>query len=92
VFAFLLGLLFVVVALFLWLSAHWFGRVLAFLIFAPVFGLLVGGLTPPPTGANYNWGGLVIGMFLAYPVSGIPRYWQAIMQRRLARRPVVRLP
>ncbi|HXA26118.1 MAG TPA: hypothetical protein VNW90_27875 [Acetobacteraceae bacterium] len=66
-----------VMALLLWLSGHRFGRVIAFLVLAPVMGLLIGGLTPAPAGQNYNWLGLVVGIVLAIPASGLPIYYQS---------------
>ncbi len=82
--AILIGLVLAAVVLFLWLAGTWFGRVLAFLLLAAILGLLIGGLMPPPQGAVYNWGGLIFGMVLAWPVSGLPRY----LARRAARREV----
>jgi hypothetical protein len=73
--AIVLGVLFVM-ALLLWLSGHRYGRVIAFLVLAPVMGLLIGGLTPAPAGQNYNWLGLVVGIVLAIPASGLPIYYQ----------------
>jgi hypothetical protein len=79
------GIVLMIVILFLWLSAHWFGRVLAFIVFSLVIGLLLGGLLPPPKGEVYNWGGLIFGVFLAWPVSGIPRYYQRLVERNRSR-------
>lgn len=51
-------------------------RIAAFLVLAVVMGfggaMLTGMAGPPAT--NYGWFGLLVGVVLAWPVSGIPLY------------------
>jgi hypothetical protein len=63
--------------LFLWLAGHRFGLMLALISLAGVLGILSGLLIQPPYGVPLKWGGLFIGVALAWPVSGIPRSRQA---------------
>lgn len=75
--------------LFAWLAGHWFGRVVAFLVFLVPFGL-VGYLT----GAAIQYGAhpnsdafpiyavftMLLGAYAAWPVSGLPaRHRQRVM-------------
>lgn len=84
--AILIGVIFGIMALLLWLVGHRIGRVIAFLVLAPVLGLLIGGLTPIPAGQSYNWAGLIVGIVLAFPASGIPIYYQEWQNNRTLRR------
>jgi hypothetical protein len=73
----LIGGVFALVVLFFWLTGHWFARVVAFLLFAGVLGLLgalMTGMAERPE-HNNGWVGLLLGIALAWPVSGIPIYW-----------------
>jgi hypothetical protein len=70
------GLIFALAVLYFWLQAHWFARVVAFLLFAGTFGFfgaLLTGMGARPE-HNNGWLGLLLGVALAWPVSGIPIY------------------
>ena len=64
--------------LYFWLRGHWFVRVLAFLALALAFGFLGGMMTGldarPGSGDNHAWLGILLGLAIAWPVSGIPLY------------------
>lgn len=72
----LVGLVLALCALYFWLSGHWFGRVVMFLGFAALFGLLGSGLAGllGPAEHNRGWVGVLLGVALAWPVSSIPIY------------------
>ena len=76
----LVGIVLALVLLYFWLLGHWFARIVAFLIFAAVLGLLGGLMTAQPHSNEGAIGG-IIGIALAWPMSGIPIYWH----RRKAR-------
>lgn len=72
----LVGLVLAAVLLFVWLIGHWFARVLAFLLLACVFGLsgaFMAGIDGPPA-HNHGIAGALLGLLLAWFVSGIPIY------------------
>lgn len=68
-----IGGVFALVVLFFWLTGHWFARVVAFLLFAGAFGFF--GVLLTGMEHNNGWLGLLLGIALAWPVSGIPVYW-----------------
>ena len=74
----LIGLTMAIGVLWLWLSGHWFGRVLAFLTFGVVFagigGLLYyGAAGHPDPGIVF---GCIVGLAAAWPVASLPT-WRA---------------
>jgi hypothetical protein len=78
----LIGGVLALALLYFWLLGHWFARVVTFLAFA-AFGVLVGCLVNaayPNGGPNAgDHGGvavMLLGIVLAWPISGIPIYWQ----------------
>lgn len=76
-----------VAPLYFWLCGGWFARVLAFLVFAAVLGILGAELlTPRPVRPHDYSTAFAFGVALAWPVSGIPRYWQAWISFRQTRR------
>jgi hypothetical protein len=60
--------------LYFWLVGHWFGRVLAFLVFAGLLGLGGGMALADSHAAAPGAFGAILGIALAWPVSGIPIY------------------
>ena len=84
--AILIGLVLALVVLYFWLVGHWFARVVVFLAFAVILGLLIGGLMPPlDPHAALNPLGFLIGGVVAWFVSGIPIYRQRHQKRQTAR-------
>ena len=78
----LTGLLFAMAVLFLWLSCHWFGRVLAFIAFGALFGLLgFIALGQGQGGAGYGLIGLLLGLALAWVVASLPIWWQRRLRK-----------
>lgn len=72
------GVVFGIAALVFWLLGGWFARVLAFLALAVVlgmFGALLADSAVPAAPAHGTWG-FVIGVLLAWPISGIPVYYR----------------
>lgn len=75
----LVGLVLAAVLLFVWLIGHWFARVLAFLLLGVVFGLsgaFMAGIDGPPA-HNHGIAGALLGLVLAWILSGIPKYVHA---------------
>lgn len=66
----LTGIVIAVAVLYFWLLGHWFARVLAFLAIAPVLAGIVLLLVPASCWILAVWGAI-----LAWPASGIPRYY-----------------
>jgi hypothetical protein len=73
----LIGVCLALAALYFWLIGHWFARVVAFLSFGALLGLIGSGLTGSmgPPEHNHGWVGILCGVALAWPVSGIPIYF-----------------
>lgn len=72
--------------LYVWLSGHWFGRVLAFLVLAGILGsILAFALALPDQHGNGNPVGLLIGVAAAWPLASIPLY-RARARTRATRR------
>lgn len=71
------GLLFSIAVLVFWLLGGWFARVLAFVALVVVLGG-VGALTAGSAVGAQNHGawGFVIGVLLAWSISGIPVYYR----------------
>ena len=69
------GLVLALACLFLWLTGHWFGRVVAFLAFTAA-GCVVVGLAP--AFAGYQEFGYLAAAGLAWLVAGVP----ALLRRR----------
>lgn len=67
--------------LWLWLSGHWFGRVLAFLAFGALFAVIGGGVCyrAAPDGVGLLLGGIA-GIALAWPIASLP-IWHAERRR-----------
>ena len=81
----LIGLVLALVVLWAWLAGHWFGRVLAFLVFAVILGLggaILFAAIPGATTAAAGLGGIV-GAALAWPVAGLPVYYERWQNARL---------
>jgi hypothetical protein len=88
---FLIGLGLFLGALYFWLIGHWFARVVVFLLFAALFGMIGANLgshldiqiaiSAAPTAPRVDPApvmaiiGLLGGFALAWPVSGIPIYY-----------------
>jgi hypothetical protein len=68
-----------------WLGGTQIGRVVILLPLAGTLGILIGGLAPLPAGQPYNWPAFWIGVALAWPISGVPRYYAAWANKRAAR-------
>lgn len=60
------------IALYLWLAGHWFGRVLAFILFSGVAGFVVGNI-PALMGPSV-FVGLIAGEVVAWFAAGIPQF------------------
>lgn len=76
----LVGLVLAAVLLYFWLTGNWFARVLTFLLFAGVLGFLgamATGMDAVAPAHNNAWFGALLGIALAWPVSGIPIYVRA---------------
>jgi len=85
----LVGLVLACGLLYWWLVGHWFARVLVFFAFALLLGAIGAGITSSipypghpgalaatPPSSSSGIAGLVLGMILAWPVSGIPIYYR----------------
>jgi len=72
------GVVLALVALYFWLLGHWFARVVAFLLFVVLFGLIGSAFTGSlgPAATNHGWVGFLIGGVVAWFVSGIPIYYR----------------
>jgi hypothetical protein len=81
----LIGLVLAAGVLWAWLAGHWFGRVLAFIVFAAVLAAIVGGLISGSLD-QINPFGAIIGAVAAWFVSGIPIYCQRHKARSMTRR------
>lgn len=61
--------------LYLWLSGHWFGRVVGFLVFTPIGVAIVANI---PAFAGYQiWGYLAVAV-AAWFVAGVPALWRRL--------------
>jgi lipoprotein signal peptidase len=73
----LIGLALAVALLYFWLIGHWFARILAFLMFAAILGLL-GASIGNTADASVHGAPVVmalIGVGLAWPVAALPAYY-----------------
>lgn len=63
--------------LYYWLIGHWFARVLMVPVFAIPLGLVIGlaMVSGEHSGPHDSLVGILIGCALAWPISGIPRYF-----------------
>ena len=76
----IVGLVLAAGVLWLWLIANWFGRVLAFLLFGPLFGFLCGGpVSAYPAGVLIGGG---IGVVIGWCVASIPMWVAQSKERR----------
>ena len=81
--AILIGIALACGVLFIWLTGHWFGRVLAFIVFAVLFGGLGGMATAHGVDPLVNILTIIGGIALGWPVSSIPIYVAAANNRRV---------
>lgn len=74
--AILIGFVIAATVLWLWLSGHWFGRVLAFLAFGTVFGVFLFLAFSDGKGGGPGLLGFVCGQGIAWVLAGIPIWRQ----------------
>lgn len=70
--------------LYYWLQAHWFARVVVFLLLALTLGVAGGAATASPQAPALAFVGMVPGVALAWALAGIPRYYWRHRMRGLA--------
>jgi hypothetical protein len=83
----LIGIGLALVLLYFWLCAHWFARVIVFLLLTVTIGFMASPTVPGlVTGPEHLIAGFVYGGIIGWFVSGIPTYyWHHQMRQRYLR-------
>lgn len=86
----LIGICLALALLFVWLNGHWFGRVLAHLVFMPLLALGLAALftvgIDNPGDPIAAIGGVIIGMTIGWFLASAPVYYQRRKVRQAAYR------